>query len=291
MATETRTRVSGEPLRWSVGASAHHREAIIDGVRIAYDDEGSGPVIVGMHATAHGSRDFENVRAQIASSHRLITLDWPSHGRSGDDTHAFTAERCEALLAGFLDALQIDRALLIGCSIGGAAALRYAAAQPERVMGVVACNPGGLASIGFVSRSFCAAMAGLARAGGRNSWWFRPSFSLFCKRILLTPAARAQRDRIIAQGHECAPALEQAWRSFMEPSGDIRESVATISRPVLFAWAMQDAVVSFADSKAAVARVPDHKVVGFRGGHCAFLESPQEFLAALEDFETRISGA
>ena len=53
-------------------------------------------------------------------------------------------EAAETLLAAFLDVVGVERVVLVGNSIGGATALRYAAHVPERVAGLVVENPGGL---------------------------------------------------------------------------------------------------------------------------------------------------
>ncbi len=55
-----------------------------------------------------------------------------------------SAVRYGDLLGGFLDAVGIEQAVLLGNSIGGAAAVRLAAAQPVRVRALVLANPGGL---------------------------------------------------------------------------------------------------------------------------------------------------
>ena len=275
--------------RFSVGASAGHRTIVVDGVRLAYDDDGEGAPIIGLHATAHGSRDFELVRPLLQRGHRVITLDWPGHGRSSADRKSFSARRCEELLAGFYDALGIDRATLIGCSIGGAAALRYAVAHPSRVRSVVACNPGGLAEIDRVSRVFCKAMAAVGRAGQRGSWWFSPVFAHFCKQVLPSARASEQRARIVEQGAACGRVLDEAWRSFADGDADIRGLASGLEVPVLFAWAARDRIVALAASRAAIARVPRHELVTFDAGHCAFLETPGAFGQAFEDFERRLS--
>ena len=135
---------NAEPKRFALGASPDCRRVTVDGVSIAYDDRGDGFPIVGLHAITHGSRDFEHVADRLASRWRLITPDWPGQGRSGVDTHPARLARYTDLLAGFMDALNIDRAVLIGNSIGGSAAMAYAAQFPSRVAALVLADPGGL---------------------------------------------------------------------------------------------------------------------------------------------------
>ena len=112
-----------QPLRrWAVGVSKNHSVMTICGVEIAYEDTGTGQVVIGLHATAHGARDFEHFRHQLKDGYRVITLDWPSHGRSGTDSQPFDAVRCTQILTAFVEKLNLSQVVIIGCSIGGAAA-------------------------------------------------------------------------------------------------------------------------------------------------------------------------
>jgi pimeloyl-ACP methyl ester carboxylesterase len=135
-----------------------------------------------------------------------------------------------------------------------------------------------------IGRMACGMMAALGRAGKRDAFYFRPVFSMLYRRILQTPASRAQRERIVDAAAECAAIWEQAWLSFRTPAADQTEIGAQIRCPVLFTWASGDQIVSFANSKDAIGRFPNHSVAMFGGGHCAFLEEPEKFLAAAEPF-------
>ena len=118
------------PKRFALGASSDCPRVTIDRVSIAYDDRGDGFPVIGLHAITHGSRDFEHVAGRLASRWRFITPDWPGQGRSGADAHPARLARYTTLLAGFMDALKIDRAVLIGNSIGGSAAMAYQRSLP-----------------------------------------------------------------------------------------------------------------------------------------------------------------
>jgi pimeloyl-ACP methyl ester carboxylesterase len=275
---------NAEPKRFALGASSDRRRVTVDGVSIAYDDRGEGFPVVGLHAITHGSRDFEHVGDRLASRWRLITPDWPGQGRSGVDTHPARLARYTDLLAGFMDALNIERAVLIGNSIGGSAAMAYAAQFPSRVAALVLADPGGLVPMNDFGRRFCGMMAALGRAGQRDAFYFKPVFSMLYRQILKTPAARAQRDRIVDAAVECSAIWEQAWLGFRMPQADQTGVGAQIECPVLFTWASRDSVVSFARSKDGISRFPNHSVALFGGGHCPFLEEPEKFLAAVEPF-------
>src|SRR6266481_9284375 len=190
----------------------------------------------------------------ISSRWRLITPDWPGQGRSGPDAHPARLARYTDILAKFMDALNIDRAVLIGNSIGGSAAMAYAAQFPSRVAALVLADPGGLVPMNAFGRRFCGLMAALGRAGQRDAFYFKPVFSMLYRQFLRTSAARAQRDRIVDAAVECAAIWEHAWLSFRTPQADQTGVGAQINCPVLFTWASRDPVVSFARSKDAVGR-------------------------------------
>src|SRR5689334_7979199 len=111
-------------LRAAVGVDEPRREATIDGVRIAYSDEGGGPALplVCLHAIGHGGSDFARLRARFAGRRRVITVDFPGQGHSGADTVPASALRYEHLLGGLLDAIGVERCVILGNSIGGATA-------------------------------------------------------------------------------------------------------------------------------------------------------------------------
>lgn len=272
-------------LRAAVGADAQSgREVVVDGLRIAYDDAGAGRPLVCLHAIAHGAADFAPLRERLRARHRVIALDWPGHGRSADDRAPASAERYATILAGFVDALGLDQVVLLGNSIGGAAALRFACAFPERTRALVLADPGGLDAVDATVRLVTGAMARFFAAGARGARWFPRAYALYYRMVLPGEPARAQRARIVAAGTEMAPRLVEAWRSFGAPSADLRASAMSLACPVLVAWAKQDRVVQLRRSLPAIRRIPDARLATFPGGHAAFLECPDAFAATLEPF-------
>ncbi len=274
-------------LRAAVGVADPRRETIVDGVRLAFSDEGAGgaAALVCLHAIGHGGGDFSRARTRWRDRRRVIVLDWPGQGHSGPDRVPASAARYERLLAGLLDALRVDRAVLLGNSIGGAAALIHGARAPERVAALVLENPGGLdrnddaiarAALGMMTRFFA--------AGVRGARWFPMAFALYYRMVLPRAAAAAQRRRIVAAGREVAPVLLDAWRSFGAPEADTRALASSIRCPVLFAWATRDNFVQLRRARPAIAAIADARIVTYRAGHAAHLEDPDAFEADLERF-------
>ncbi len=270
--------------RAELGAREPWKECSVDGVRLAYDDEGSGPALVCLHAIGHGARDFEGLRARLRERYRVIALDWPGQGCSGEDHQTVSAARYAGLLRGFVDALGLSELALLGNSIGGAAALRFAAESPGRARGLVLVDSGGLDRVDAAARAVSGLMARFFEAGARGAGWFPRSFDLSYRLVLPAPPARAQRERIVASAREIAPLLGEAWRSFGEPAADARALAGSLRCPVLVAWAERDRILQLRRSLPAIRRIPNARIERFPGGHAPFLECPELFLPSLERF-------
>ncbi|MEL6978392.1 MAG: alpha/beta hydrolase [Pseudomonadota bacterium] len=112
-----------------------------DGRRLAYFDTGGAkPPVLCLAGLSRNSRDFSDLAAALAPTHRVIRLD--SRGRGGSeravDPHSEYSVPVEAGDAvALMDHLSLTRAHLIGTSRGGILSMAIAGGQPERVASVV----------------------------------------------------------------------------------------------------------------------------------------------------------
>lgn len=117
----------------------------IDGVRMHYRDEGSGPVVVLLHANFSNLIDWDPWVEALQDRYRVVRIDMTSHGLTGPDpTGDYSLPRTLALTEQFLDTLGIGQATLAGTSLGGTVAIHYAARHPGRVEGLILLSPGSL---------------------------------------------------------------------------------------------------------------------------------------------------
>jgi 4,5:9,10-diseco-3-hydroxy-5,9,17-trioxoandrosta-1(10),2-diene-4-oate hydrolase len=255
------------------------------GTRVAIKRWGAGPPVLCLHATGHGGGDFAEFARRVSDRFEVIALDWPGQGRSPPEDGPPRAARYAEIVLGLCDALRLDRPILIGNSIGGAAALEAAHRAPSKFRALVLCNPGGLAPVDAIARFAIERMVAFFEAGARGAPWFDAAFAAYYRRLVLPRApALAQRERIIAAGRALAPLLAQSWRGFAEPEADLRALPAQLSIPVWLAWAKSDRLVSWERSRRAALRFPNRKVTLFRGGHAAFLEDPDRFATHFRAF-------
>ena len=121
------------------------RFIVVDGVRMHYRDEGSGPVVLLLHANFSNLIDWDPWVEALKDRYRVVRFDMSSHGLTGPDpTGDYTQQRTLALTEKFIDALGLERITIGGTSMGGTVAIHYTAAHPERVDGLILLSPGSL---------------------------------------------------------------------------------------------------------------------------------------------------
>jgi pimeloyl-ACP methyl ester carboxylesterase len=113
----------------------------VGGTRLRYVAAGSGPALVLLHTLRTQLDMFQKVIPALATRFRVYALDYPGHGHSDAPEGDYAAERFVAAVAGFLDRLNVEDAVVVGESIGGTIALLLAARRNPHVRGVVAVNP------------------------------------------------------------------------------------------------------------------------------------------------------
>ena len=269
------------------GASGTAQRLMLDvgGTRLAVTRRGQGPALVCLHAIGHGARDFDGLAARLGGRLSVIAIDFPGHGDSPVDAQPPAPKRYAELVAGAVDALGLKSFALLGNSIGGATALRYAAANPARVAALVLCNSGGLQKVGLLARLYTGHMARFFDSGARGDKSFARKYRRYYERTVLTgPKSKARREEIIADAYKSAPLLAAAWREFGRPEADIRHLPRQLKCPLLYAWAKNDAAIAWSRSRRAALTAPNHTVAMFDAGHSAFLEQQQEFDTALVKF-------
>ncbi len=115
-----------------------------DGVILSAEEAGSGPAIVLLHGlTATRRYVLMGSRTLERSGHRVLAYDARGHGRSAPapDPSAYTYERLAADVRAVLDAAGVQRALLVGASMGAHTALCFALDHPERVGALALVTP------------------------------------------------------------------------------------------------------------------------------------------------------
>ncbi|MFO1426404.1 MAG: alpha/beta hydrolase [Steroidobacteraceae bacterium] len=110
----------------------------IDGTRIHYRDEGSGPVLVLLHGSRANLQQWDGWARELGGRFRIIRFDAHGHGLTGPDgLNDYSAQRQLDLMDGLLVKLGVERCIVGGTSGGATLAVRYAAQHPDRVQALL----------------------------------------------------------------------------------------------------------------------------------------------------------
>lgn len=98
---------------------------------------GAGTDVVLLHGVTDNAHTWHDLQAALAGIARTHALDLPGHGLSDIPSEPLTARRMAGCVAAYLDAARIDRAVVLGWSLGGAVAAALSADHPARVSALV----------------------------------------------------------------------------------------------------------------------------------------------------------
>ncbi len=147
------------------------RRALVDGIEIVWEERGAGPrPLVLLHGFTGTRRDFATQWDALAAHGRTLVPDLRGHGESGRAAGpgGYTLEALVAELGGWLDAAGAGAVDLLGHSMGGMVALRFALAHPERVASLILMDTSARA-LEHVDRALLEKAADLAEAAGMEA--------------------------------------------------------------------------------------------------------------------------
>ena len=250
--------------------------ADLDGVHITYREQGHGTPMMFLHGLAGNSRSWVNQFDAFSKNHRVIAWDAPGFG--GSDCVGADVDHFTDTLNQLSEYLEIDTMFLIGHSMGGVVAGRFAGTYPERVRSLVmSCSFwGGAKPKGEVLGS-----GYQARLDSLNSLTAEEYGQ---KRARAMMAKNAQRDVIDLAADiasETRPdGFEAAARLLQET--DNRDLLKTLNIPVTVISGELDPVITEETTETFAGLFPNATRVSIEGaGHGPYLEAPEAYNMAL----------
>ncbi len=251
---------------------------------VALHVRGEGPTIVLLHANPGSHRNFDLVADQLATTQRVVGVDWPGYGESTvSEVSSFRgALSYRDCLDEILDALASrgwGPFVLVGSSVGGFAALGALTRRSHLVSALVLIAPGGFTKHSFATRLVC-------RTLGRESvarWVAAPLAHLYLRRRN-DVTRRALRDAAATGRSGVQRAVfAGVWLSFTTAEHDLRHE-APPRVPTLLTWGRFDPVLVCAFDGRRAARTLGVKLHTFASGHEPYAECPEQWLAVVEPF-------
>jgi non-heme chloroperoxidase len=258
-----------------------HTEAVVEidgGLKIPYIEQGDadGLPLILLHGITDSHRSFEPVLEALPRSIRAIALTARGHGDAGKPEHGYDAARMAADVVEVMNALGIWRAIVVGHSMGSWTARRLAAAQPDRVLGLV---------LGGAFATFARPdVAALRQEFGELGDPIDPVYArAWQDSTLALPAPETFMEMIVEE--TCKPPAH-VWRAALEGLiADDPVPAGAITAPTLLCWGERDDFVPYADQDDLLERIPGAELRVYEGGgHAMHWERPGRFAADLVEF-------
>lgn len=269
------------------------RTVVVDGQRIAYLDAGQGPPVILIHGFGGSMWQWEYQQTALATHHRVITLDLLGSGLSDKPDIEYRPDQILSSFRGFMDALGISRATLIGNSMGAGLAIGMALSHPERVDQLVLIT--GLPD--RITERLTSPL--IRRATGTNvpawlvtmgSWFFgRSTMETVLKEIvfdhsLLTPAVIERSNRNRQRPGQIAPILAVGRNIPLWEAGYAKQ-LGEIRQRTLILWGEDDRVFPAQVGRDLQRVIPGSTLVLIpKAGHIPQWERPQDVNPLIVNF-------
>jgi pimeloyl-ACP methyl ester carboxylesterase len=267
----------------------------LHGHRAIYRIAGSGPPVVLIHGMVNSSRHWEQVALALADRYTVVAPDLIGHGDSATPRGDYSLGAHAASIRDLLTAIGIDRATIVGHSLGGGVAMQFFYQFPQRTERLVLVSSGGLGakvspmlrSAALPGASALLALAanrrvvtGIAAAGGRLRERGHGSG------VYLQAVARALGPLARAGARE---AFLQTLRAVIDVRGQrvsARDRLYLLdAMPTLIVWGERDHTIPLTHGLEAHAAIPHSRFESLpRAAHFPHLEDPEGLAAVLDDF-------
>ncbi len=254
-------------------------------LRVRITGSQHAPAVLLLHGFGSSLETWEPWAQSLSGGYQVVRFDLPGCGLSeADRTGSYSDERSLELVKALMDKLRIERAALVGNSMGGRIAWRFAAAFPERTSKLVLISPDGFASPGFQygKAPHVPAVLNLMK-------YFLP------RALLRTNLAAAYGDPsrlsdavvdryyelLLAAGNRGAMIQRMQQSVLEDPIPILRQ----IGAPTLLLWGKKDHLIPFSNSADYLSALGNSRLISFADlGHVPHEEAPAESLDAVTHF-------
>ena len=260
-----------------------------DGERVEYVDAGSGDALVWVPGADGPKETFRYQLPSFARRHRVVCADLRREFAATDGFDRLVDDVAE-----LIEARGVDRFVLIGTSLGSAIAMRFASRFPERLRGIILCNPLARVSYGHVGFNRAALIPlamlttrylptelsrGLARAWSRLGVWIFDD----------SPGRDALIEYALFTGPRTVPPTVSDRRVSGLRRLDLRSDLGDVAVPALVVKGPRDEYCPVDWAREITELLPDAEYVPIPGtGHCSHISRPGAFNETLDDWLRRL---
>ena len=261
-------------------AAQPQKEVVVFGQKIKYVEAGSGPVVVLLHGLGGNSTNWAFTTPALAQKFRVIVPDQVGFGQSDKPLINYRIGTYVDFLDKFLSELKVERATLVGNSMGGWVAAAYTLKYPARVEKLVLVDAAGFAPPKDFDLDALAGLNPSTRDDMKrlaNLVFFNPMFKSDAAVDLLLAQRMSAGD-----GYTIQRLVESIHRSDDMLDGKL----GAVKQPVLIVWGRDDGLTPLAREGEKFKReLPSAQFVVFdQCGHAPQVEKAAEFNAAVLKF-------
>lgn len=257
----------------------------VQGMEIAYQAVGPAdrPAVVLLHGWASSRRMWDGAQRALGSRYRTFAVDLPGHGESSKPSWSwYSIPSYVEVVLGFLEALGLTRAAVVGHSMGGTIALELAANAPDSLDRVVVVNPVVTGRIYARNLPLRESWVEPAVRVSRRVW---PTAS----RLLTRPPEALRR---YAPGHVLRNSEDLGTTTADSALGsmravltwDVSRRLPQIRVKALVVVGVEDRVVAPGEGEEAARAIPGARLVRLEAAHAPNDEIPEVFYPMLESF-------
>jgi 2-hydroxy-6-oxonona-2,4-dienedioate hydrolase len=257
--------------------------------RIHINEAGSGFPLIMLHGSGPGATGWSNFNQNLgplSQKYRVILVDFPGWGESDEVDPAVEPRNNPLAVKLLMDALGIEKAALIGNSMGGGAVLNFAVEYPDRISHIITMGSG-------------VPGANIFTPGGQTEG-IRILFETYRNptpenfralvRVMVYDDSFVT-DELCRQRSASALANPRHLENYLKPNGavppppDLLARLAQVETPALIIHGRDDRTVPLEGSMRLVSSIPDSRLVVFnRYGHWAQLEHARDFNWLVDQF-------
>ena len=255
------------------------KETTIFGQKIHYVEAGSGPNVILLHGLGGSTQAWQFNIGPLAEKFHVYVPDQIGFGKSDKPLVNYRIRTYVDFLDQFCKQMKIERATLVGNSMGGWIAAAFTAAFPDRVDKLVLVDAAGYAPPKDLDTRVLFALNPTTREGMKLL-----TAKVFYNKAFQTDAAI---DMAIAARLAAGDGftIKMITESIIRGEDFLDDTVKTIKRPTLIVWGREDGLVPLAEGERFHKDIAGSKLVVFdQCAHVPNLEKPGEFNAAVIKF-------
>jgi len=253
--------------------------AVADGAQIAYETRGDGPPVLLCQGLGYARWGWEPVAERLAEDFLVASFDNRGIGESDVTPGPYTVAQLAADAVAVLDDAGLERAHVVGASLGGMVAQQVAIGHPERVEKLVllCTTPGGADGYPMPEQTVRLFAEAPSLPPERALRRFVENSLSVGGELVDTLYERRLANPLDMAGWQAQAAAGAAW--------DADGRLAGIAAPTLVLHGTADNVLDYRNSELLAERIPDARLRLFAGaGHLFFWEHPDEVVRAIREF-------